>query len=171
MEINRIWVMPSIWTFTMKPVQKLFEKYGISKGGWIDPFAGENSPAQLTNDIEGRGNDSSLDGLEFLKCFGNNSVKGVLFDPPYSTEQCLRRYTPKHNGTAGRAEYWARCKNEIARIVEPGGLCISFCWDSTGIGKNRGFDIIEIMLLCHGACHNDTIITIDKRSALINVEG
>ena len=162
MELSRTWIMPSIWTFTMKPVQLLFTKYGVGKN-WADPFAGENSPAELTNDIEGRGNLYKLDALEFLKSLKDNSLDGVLFDPPYSVEQCLRRYTPKHGGTAGRAEYWARCKDEIARVVKPNGVVISFCWDSTGIGKSRGFEIVEIMLLCHGACHNDTVITIDKK--------
>ena len=44
-----------------------------------------------------------------------------------------------------------------------GGVVISFCWDSQGIGKKRGFEIIEIRLVCHGACHNDTIITVDRK--------
>lgn len=163
MKLSRIWVMPSIWTFKMKPVQELLKKYDVGIGGWVDPFAGENSPAELRNDIEGRGNEYSLDGLEFLKSISSNSISGSLFDPPYSVEQCLRRYTPKHNGTAGRAEYWAKCKDEIARILSLGGLSISFAWDSTGIGKRRGFEIVEIMLLCHGACHNDTIITVERK--------
>ena len=161
MLITREWIMPSIWTFSMKPVQKLLDKYKAGDG-WADPFAGENSPAELTNDIEGRGNKSKMDGLEFLQGLSQFSVIGVLFDPPYSVEQCLRRYTPKQNGTAGRAEYWAKCKDEIARITEPGGTVISFCWDSTGIGKKRGFEIVEIKLLCHGACHNDTIVTVER---------
>ena len=146
----------------MKPVQKLLSNYDVGKN-WADPFAGENSPAELSNDIEGRGNKFQMDALEFLKSLDDNSVSGVLFDPPYSVEQCLRRYTPKHNGTAGRAEYWAKCKDEISRIIAPDGLCISFGWDSTGVGKKRGFTIIEIALLCHGACHNDTIVTIDRK--------
>lgn len=147
----------------MKPVQKLFEKYGVREY-WIDPFAGENSPASLTNDIEGRGALYQMDVLEFLKSLDYNTRhRGVLFDPPYSVEQCLRIYTPKQNGTAGRAEYWAKCKDEIRRILPLGGMVISFCWDSTGMGKKRGFEIVEIMLLCHGACHNDTIVTIEKK--------
>jgi hypothetical protein len=154
--------MPSVWTFTMRPIPPIFEKYGVGKG-WADPFAGENSPAEFRNDIEGRGNEFEMDALEFLKTLPDASLQGVLFDPPYSVEQCLRRYTPKQGGTAGRAEYWAKCKDEIARILVSGGTCISFCWDSTGIGKKRGFEIVEIVLLCHGACHNDTIVTIDKK--------
>ena len=120
MKISRVWSMPSIWTFGMKPVGKLFSEYGVGVG-WVDPFAGEKSPAEHRNDIEGRGNPSQLDALEFLKTLPDNSAEGVLFDPPYSTEQCLRRYTPKHNGTAGRAEYWAKCKDEISRILKNGG--------------------------------------------------
>jgi DNA modification methylase len=154
--------MPSIWTFTIKPVRKLFDKYNVGNG-WVDPFAGEYSPAEFTNDIEGRCAKFHLDGLEFLKSLPSNTYNGALFDPPYSVEQCLRRYTPKRNGTAGRAEYWAKCKDEIARILKVGGKTISFGWDSNGIGKNRGFEISEILLMCHGACHNDTIVTIDTK--------
>ena len=155
--------MPSIWTFGIKPIAALLDRYVESCLMWADPFAGESSVASITNDIEGRGAKYQMDGLEFLQSMNEASVIGVLFDPPYSEEQCLRRYTPKFKGTAGRAEYWARCKDEIARIVKSGGLSISFCWDSTGIGKKRGFEIIEILLVCHGACHNDTIVTVERK--------
>lgn len=169
MKLSRVWVMPSIWTFSLKPIQAVLARYQVGIG-WADPFAGERSPAEFTNDIEGRGNAYQMDALDFLKSRQDASVQGVLFDPPYSVEQCLRRYTPKQNGTAGRAEYWARCKDEIARIVVPGGVAISFCWDSTGIGKGRGFEIEEIVLLCHGACHNDTIVTVERKRAESNRE-
>lgn len=136
----------------------------MCEGVWADPFCGLNSPAKLKNDIDpSRGLQSSLDALEWLRGIDNNSMDGVLFDPPYSVEQCLRKYTPIHNGTAGRAEYWARCKDEISRIVNNGGKSISFCWDSTGIGKKRGFEITRILLVCHGACHNDTIVTVEEK--------
>ena len=161
MIIKRAWAMPSIWTFDVKPIAKLINTY--HSGIWADPFAGKNSPAEITNDIEDRGAKYQMDALEFLKLQETNSLDGCFFDPPYSTEQCLRRYTPKQNGTAGRAEYWAKCKDEIARIIKPNGIAISFCWDSTGIGKKRGFEIIEVLLVCHGACHNDTIVTVERK--------
>ncbi len=163
MIINRVWAMPSIWTFQVKPIAELLFRYVGDGREWLDPFAGEYSPAYYTNDIEGRCAKSSLDGLEYLKLRATESVDGVLFDPPYSTEQCLRRYTPKQGGTAGRAEYWARCKDEIARITRPSGLAICFGWDSTGIGKTRGFALEEVLLVCHGACHNDTIVTVERK--------
>ena len=164
MIINRVWAMPSIWTFKVKPINELLTRYVNGGSNWVDPFAGENSPAEWTNDIENRGAKFQMDALEFLKIMPDASVNGVLFDPPYSVEQCLRRYTPKFKGTAGRAEYWARCKDEIARILVTGGLSISFCWDSTGIGIKRGFELLEILLVCHGACHNDTIVTVEIKA-------
>jgi len=162
-ELSREWVMPSQWTFSMKPVQRCLEKYSVGKG-WVDPFAGLHSPAELTNDCEPNRNAvSTMDALEFLKTLPDLSANGVLFDPPYSVEQCLRCYTPKQGGTAGRAEYWAKCKDEISRVLIPGGISIAFGWDSTGMGKVRKFYTVEVILLCHGACHNDTIITVEKK--------
>jgi len=163
-KFTRVWAMPSQWTFTIKPIQDLLVRYKVGTG-WVDPFAGENSPAEMTNDIEGRGANHQMDALEFLQVCEDAKYNGVTFDPPYSVEQCLRKYTPKFKGTAGRAEYWAKCKDEIMRIIKPGGIVISFCWDSTGMGMKRGFEIIEILLVCHGACHNDTIITVEKKQA------
>ena len=146
----------------MKCVQSLLAKY--VSGNFADPFAGLYSPATFRNDIEENRNAThKMDALDFLKSFDDKVLDGVLFDPPYSVEQCLRKYTPRFKGTAGRAEYWAKCKDEIKRIIIPGGLAISFCWDSTGMGKVRGFQIEEIVLVCHGACHNDTIITVERK--------
>lgn len=163
MLIQRFWEMPSKWTFKMRVMKGVLAKYRVGKN-WADPFAGCYSPAEFTNDIEGRVAHSEMDGLEFLSTLTTNSVTGVLFDPPYSVEQCLRRYTPKQGGTAGRAEYWSQCKNQIARILVPTGIVISCCWDSSGLGKERGFTIQEIVLICHGACHHDTIVTIETKN-------
>src|SRR3990167_8810109 len=141
LRIERVWAMPSKWTFTVKPIAQLLEEE-IEGEKWADPFAGFNSPAKYTNDIEeDKPTVYHLDALEFLRLFQDGFLDGVIFDPPYSTEQCLRKYTPKQGGTAGRAEYWAKCKDEIARIVKPGGKVISMCWDSTGVGKKRGFTL------------------------------
>jgi hypothetical protein len=163
--IARAWAMPSVWTFSIQPIGRLIQRYIAGQpDDWVDPFAGTESPARVTNDIEGRGARYQMDALDFLRSLPGSSAAGVLFDPPYSVEQCLRRYTPKQGGTAGRAEYWARCKDEITRIVRAGGVVISCCWDSTGMGAKRGFAIEEILLVCHGACHNDTIVTVDRKA-------
>lgn len=171
MRIERVWAMPSIWTFKVKPIAELLKEEVVGDE-WADPFAGYNSPAKYTNDIEeDRPTTHHLDALEFLKSFKDNALDGVIFDPPYSVEMCLRHYTPRQKGTAGRAEYWAKCKDEMKRIVKPGGKTISMCWDSTGVGKKRGFEITRILLVCHGACHNDTIITVENKNGGASYEG
>lgn len=166
MRIDRVWSMPHKWTFSIPNISKLLSEE--MTGVWLDPFAGETSPAQIRNDIREEAKaEFHLDALEFLNLQKDNSADGVLFDPPYSVEQCLRRYTPKFKGTAGRAEYWAKCKNEIGRVIKKSGKAISFGWDSTGIGQKRGFEIQRILLVCHGACHNDTIVTVEKKVGFI----
>ena len=160
--MQRIWEMPNKHTFAMPSIASLL--HVEVQGEWADPFCGLFSPATIRNDADqSKEADFHLDGLDFLKAQANESLDGVLFDPPYSTEQALRKYKPVQNGTAGRAEYWAKCKDEIARIVKPNGKAICFGWDSTGIGKKRGFDLRQVVLVCHGACHNDTIVTIEVK--------
>ena len=167
MKIERVWEVPNKYTFKMRCVSALLGVV-MNGGTWADPFCGLYSPAQIRNDAdEANQAEHHMDGLDFLKSLADKSVDGVLFDPPYSTEQALRKYKPKHNGTAGRSEYWARCKDEIARVVKPRGTVVCFGWDSTGIGKKRGFELQEVLLICHGACHNDTIITVEGRPDLV----
>lgn len=165
MKIRRVWEMPNKYTFKMRSVEKLLDE--LMTGVWADPFSGRYSTAQLRNDAdETKPAEYHMDGLAFLQQLPDASVDGVLFDPPYSVAQALRKYRAKWNGTAGRSEYHARCKDEIARVVKPGGLAICFGWDSTGLGKRRGFELEEVLLIAHGGCHNDTILTVERKKEL-----
>lgn len=160
--IERVWEMPNRYTFLMKNIAKLLQEQMC--GNWADPFCGIYSPANIKNDVDDSLEaDYHMDALDFLKRMKDSCMDGILFDPPYSCEQALRKYKPKHKGTAGRAEYWAKCKDEISRIVKPNGKVICFGWDSNGCGKTRRFELQRILLVCHGACHNDTIVTVEHK--------
>lgn len=162
--IQREWAMPNRLTFKVECIKNLLDAEMNGHPIWADPFCGEYSPATIRNDAdEAITAQSHLDGLDFLKGLLSDSVDGVLFDPPYSVEQALRSYKPKQGGTAGRLEYQARCADEIARVVKPGGKAICFGWNSNGIGKGRGFKLERILLVNHGAAHNDTIITVERK--------
>jgi len=89
----------------------------------------------------------------------NNSMDGIIYDPPYSITQA-RQYGKKEYASM---KYWAECKNEMARIIRPGGKAICFGWNSMGLGKNRGFVIRRILLVPHGGSKNDTIITVELK--------
>lgn len=156
--------MPNRWTFKIPPISQLLESECGSgmfvKGQWVDPFAGHLSPAQITNDIDNRRNATShLDALDFLSGLSDASADGVLYDPPYSITQA-RKYGKKD---FAKQDYWKKVKNEIARVVKPGGKVICFGWNSMGLGKNRGFKIKSILLVPHGGSKNDTIVTVETK--------
>ena len=167
MKINRVWAMPNKWTFTIKPIKELLSQRIISGQKWIDPFAGMNSPAIYTNDIDPESNaEYHEDALTFLQKQPTEEYDGVLFDPPYSATQAKRRYDMlglQFTADMGRAEYWSRCLTECSRIIKRDGIAITFGWSSNGIGKSRGFVIEEILLVAHGSRHNDTIVTVEKK--------
>ena len=84
MIINRVWAMPSKHTFTIKPIAELLARYVGDGKGWVDPFAGENSPAEITNDIDPQHKATQhLEATDFARGL-NGNVQGILFDPPYS---------------------------------------------------------------------------------------
>jgi len=167
MIIDRVWAMPNSETFKIKPIAELLQGEMGKDVMWVDPFAGWNSPAFYTNDIDpDTPTDHHLDALDYLKLFGDEAVSGVLFDPPYSPRQvaeCYKALGKTVNMKTTQSSYWAKLKREIARIVKLNGKCISFSWNSGGIGKSYGFEIKRILLVPHGGWHNDTIVTIERK--------
>lgn len=158
-KITRVWAMPNKWTFTIKPIKELLEEE-MTGDSWCDPFSGYNSPAKITNDLdENAPTQYHLDALEFLKGFDDGVFDGVLYDPPYSITQA-RMYGKKEYASM---KYWAECKNEVARLIRPGGKAICFGWNSMGLGKNRGFETERILLVAHGGSKNDTIVTVETK--------
>ena len=134
-----MWAMPSRWTFTIEPIAKLLREE-LTEGLWIDPFGGENSPAQITNDLNPeRPTTHHIDALEFLNTFEDNSVDGVLFDPPYSISKAVQCYNSygkdKLEINVASMAYWSSCKNQMMRIIKVGGKAICFGWSSNGVGK------------------------------------
>jgi hypothetical protein len=159
----------SAWTFTIKPIAALLNQYVPEGGkGWIDPFAGDNSPAEFTNDQHpARNAKYHMDSEEFCKHLPG-PFEGVLFDPPYSYRQVSEHY--KEIGKKARsidtsANFYNRVMNAVCDKIRPGGYAISFGWNSNAFGPNRGFEIVEIMLVAHGMHHNDTIVTVERKGA------
>jgi hypothetical protein len=160
MKIERKWAMPNKYTFKIKPIKELLVEEVRQPQYWLDPFAGYNSPAFMTNDLDPQSPAKHhKDALEFLCGFLPESYDGILYDPPYSITQA-RMYGKKEFSSM---KYWADCKNEMARIIKPGGKAICFGWNSMGLGKNRGFRIERILLVAHGGSKNDTIVTVETK--------
>lgn len=162
---NRIWAMPDRWTFTIKPIAKLISKYVGNGVGWIDPFAGENSPAEITNDLNPlRPAKFHLHAKEFATNL-HSKYKGVLFDPPYSLRQTKECYDGigYDMSQEDTQSFPNNIKDIIAHKIETGGIAICFGWNSGGFGKNLGFEMVEILLVPHGGHHSDTIVTVEVK--------
>lgn len=165
--MSRAWCMPNKHTFSIKPIRELVQKY--LSGYSIDPFANDCKLATVTNDlIEDYDTDYHLDALDFLRRFKDKSVDTVLFDPPYSPRQiseCYKSAGRTVNMQTTQAKFWSDLKKEVARVVKLDGKVITCGWNSGGIGNTYGFEILEILLVAHGGWHNDTIVTVERRSA------
>ena len=174
MKIERKWAMPSKNTFTIKPIEKLLKEEIDKNMVVVDPFCGNYSPANkilrgLTNDLnETITATYHLDALLFLKRqVEDNYADVVLFDPPFSPRQIAEQYKnvglDTQKGKLTRSSFYSNLKDEIKRIVKPGGKAICCGWNSNGIGKNRGFELKKILLVAHGNNHNDTIVIVEKK--------
>jgi len=168
--LRRTWAMPNKNTFSIKPFKELIEKYKVKlpEGAIIlDPFANTSKEGTITNDIdESCDTTYHMPANEFLQMFDDNSIDMILFDPPYSPNQVKQCYTELNRTVTWQdtsASFWSNLKKEIGRILKPNAICITFGWNSSGIGKKYGCKIKEILLCCHGGGHNDTIAVVDEK--------
>lgn len=170
LKIERVWAMPSRWTFTIKPIKELIERYMGSgmlvEGLWVDPFAGENSPAQETNDLNpARPTKYHLAAEQFLEQYPDKHFDGVLFDPPYSLRQLKECYEDIGQAVtqAETQSFPQNIKIAATPKLKKAGIAITFGWNSQGFGKSLGFELLEVLLVPHGRSHNDTIVTVELK--------
>jgi hypothetical protein len=166
-QIQREWAMASRWTFTIAPIKKLIRQEVAHDQLWIDPMAGRFSPATVTNDLNPKmPTRYHEDALEFLKRQPSNSFDGVIFDPPYSLNQfkvCYEKLGIKPDPTIFNNVWHYAVKDELARIAKIGGKAICCNWNSVGIGIGRGFEQTRMLVVCHGGCRHDTLITVEVK--------
>lgn len=160
--------MPNGETFSIKPIAELLDRWLFGRRVVVDPFARHSLRGTHRNDIDmATAADSHMDARDFLRQLKKDGVvaDAVLFDPPYSPRQVSELYRRvgaqcDREGTQ-TARLYRECRDGIQRILRPGGVVISFGWNSCGFGHNRGFLRQETLLVAHGAAHNDTIVTVE----------
>lgn len=168
MKITKTWAMPNGNTFTIKPIKEFVEEEVRRGGVIVDPFANSCKYGTITNDLNPEFDTTyHLDALEFLKALPSESADLVLYDPPYSITQASQLYKEygrdKLEVNVSNMKYWALCKDNIARILKKGGVCLCFGWNTNGIGKTRGFEMTEILIVSHGGSKNDTLCTKERK--------
>lgn len=156
--------MPNHETFSIPPIEEFVSRYHAKSKISVDPFARNKDLATFTNDLNpSTSAEYHMDAEAFLKMLASENVKAdlVFFDPPYSPRQiseCYQSIGKKITmEDTQNANLYKRVRRAIIPILAPRGIVLSFGWNSVGMGLKRGFDILEILLICHGGAHNDTI--------------
>lgn len=103
--------------------------------------------------------DYYMDAYEFVLMAIKNGWKydTVIFDPPYN----LRKSREKYFGVF--TSQLRKIKTELSKIVNIGGQVISYGYDTIGMGRQRGFDLIHVCVVCHAGDHNDTLCIIEQK--------
>lgn len=167
LQIRREWAMPSDKTFTIDPIRKLvLEEVRSSNGLWIDPFAGRTGVpgVDVTNDVNPDiDTDYTERATEFLSRFEESEVDGgILLDPPYSPRQIKESYDGagiEVSREDTQSSWWSEIKQAVRRVTATGATVVTCGWQSDGVGLTTR----EILLVSHGAWHNDTIVVVEDR--------
>ncbi len=172
MKFTRTWAMPNGDTFSVRPIGDFVRSYLAASVVSVDPFARNNAWATYTNDLNPKTSaQRHMDAEDFLFQLGFEGLAGrvdlAIFDPPYSPRQISECY--KEAGiTVGmkdtqNAALYGRVKAALLPLLAPGATVLSFGWNSAGMGIKHGFEISEVLLVAHGAAHNDTICLAETR--------
>lgn len=170
MKFTRVWAMPNADTFSVKPIGEFVQRYLAASKVSVDPFARNKRWATHTNDLNPEtAAEHHMDAQAFLEHLKAGGVMAdlVIFGPPYSPRQISECYKSVGREVGMKetqsALLYQRVRDAIAPIVAPGGIVLSFGWNSVGMGKRHGYEQIEILLCCHGGAHNDTICLAEKQ--------
>ena len=166
--MRRVWAMPDSETFNIPCIAGFVQERLVKSKVSIDPFARNKRWATHTNDLNPEtAATHHMKAPDFLKMLREKGVQPdlVLFDPPYSPRQIQECYaaagiTPKMEDTQN-SRLMKECKELINEIVADDAIVLSFGWNSAGMGK--GWTQGEILLVCHGAGHNDTICVSESK--------
>lgn len=162
--------MPNAETFSIKPIGEFVRAYLACSKVSIDPFARNRSWATYTNDINPTTSaQSHQDAETFLKELGLKGIAADLafFDPPYSPRQITEHYKaaglPVTSNDTQNGRLYKRTRDALDELIAPGGVVLSFGWQSAGMGIGRGYELLETMLVAHGGGHNDTICIAERK--------
>jgi hypothetical protein len=163
--------MPSSNTFDIPTIGRFVKKYMEDSRISVDPFSRNKRWATYTNDLNPEtAAEYHMDAREFLDMLIGRGIQAdlVICDPPYSQVQVSRTYQSagkeyKPFGDDNNAVLYREARDRLDKLLIENGIALSFGWNSVGFGKERGFEILEIILVCHGGAHNDTICMAERK--------
>lgn len=162
--------MPNANTLSIAPIAEFAARYLVGHSVILDPFSKDNLLGTHRNDLDPDTKAQYHMEAEYflaeMKTLGVRATAAIV-DPPYSPRQMVECYNKvgMAKGTRGsqNAALYRRTRDALMGVLSENAVVLSFGWNSAGMGLKRGFEIIEIMLVCHGAAHNDTICVAERR--------
>jgi hypothetical protein len=166
--MRREWAMPNCNTFEIPPIREMVGRYLAQSKCSVDPFARNNRWATWTNDLNPDTKaEYHMDAEAFLIMLKDRGVVAdmVLFDPPYSLRQVKEVYDAGGHRMTGHELNYGRIRAAVRPILADSAIVLSFGWNSHGMGGACGFEMTELLIVCHGGAHNDTICVAERRRA------
>ena len=145
------------YTFSVRPIRQWVER--ICEGRVLNLFAGPTLLAlyEVRNDLDPvMPAHHHLDALELVSSWTGEAFQTILLDPPYALRKSMELYQ-------GRiCSPFRQLKDALPRILQPGGLVITFGYHSIVMGSGRNFRPERICLFSHGGAIHDTIATAER---------
>ena len=146
------------YTFSNKRIKNWVENN--CEGLVINLFAGKTKLNLSEVRIDSNSDmpaDYHMDALEFLRNYDYKTrFSTVLLDPPYAYRKSMEMYQ------GHVASPFKQLKDEIVKVLIPGGIVITFGYHSVSMGASRGFEVEHIFLMSHGGAIHDTIATVER---------
>jgi hypothetical protein len=169
-KIRREWAMPNRDTFSVGPIAAFVAPYLAASSSSVDPFARNTRLATHRNDLNpNTAAEYHMDAIAFLHLLAERGVRCdlAIVDPPYSPRQITECYA-EAGLKAGmqdtqNARLYSQTRAALLPLLTDDALVLSFGWNSSGMGLKLGFQPVEILMVCHGAAHNDTICVAERR--------
>lgn len=167
MKFSRVWAMPSRDTLSVPEMRDFARQFTMHSKASIDPFARNCRLATVTNDLNpDTAAQHHMDAEEFPLSMAGRTFDVAIFDPPYSPRQvseCYQQVGLETSMQDTQAGAWARWRDALDPLIVPGGVVVSYGWNSNGMGKGRGYELIEMLIVAHGGMHNDTICIAERK--------
>lgn len=149
------------WTFEYKPAREFVESR--LSGRVLNACAGktrlDHDGEIVRNDLNSEMDaDLHADVAELADHFEPRSFDTVVFDPPYDDLQAEDKYDSL------RADSVLQAFGQFAELVRPGGVVITFGWNSWGMRSHEVFDREETVLFQRGPVKRDVIASVDRRN-------
>lgn len=165
---TRVWAMPNHDTFSVPPIGAFVQKYLKSSSHSIDPFARNKRWADQTNDLNpDTAAEHHMDAVDFLRMMQGKVFDLAIVDPPYSPRQISECYKGVGRSVGMKetqsAVLYKNVRDALDPLIDQEGIVLHFGWNSVGMGVKRGYELIEVLICCHGGAHNDTICIAERK--------